>query len=163
ESCAGKPLTQLPEAAGSDGIDRSRAHAMQLCRVVGRKCASDLAVGAIDAAHAIKLRTCGAPHACRRALLRRLFVILRIDDGLAGLVEDLAAIDFCLGHVTDQVCHNASRMYRKSTDAPALADRIERDGKQRVGSLGLPIGDPGIVLAVLEIGIMKVDAGPTVR
>src|SRR6202011_3619056 len=117
---------ELPQSPRGNGIGCTRAYSVHFRAVVIRKRAGDLAVGAIDAAHAVKLRTCRTPPAGGRALLRRLLVVSRIDDGLAVLVDDLTRVDLSLRHVPDQIRHNPSRMHGKSADASMMTDRAQR-------------------------------------
>src|ERR1700737_2037826 len=61
---AGQRLAELPQSPRGNGIGCTRAYSVHFRAVVIRKRAGDLAVGAIDAAHPVKLRTCRTPHAC---------------------------------------------------------------------------------------------------
>ena len=53
-------------------------------------------------------------------------------------------------------------MHGERADALTLTDRAQRDGEQGIGRFRLPVGDPRVVLTVLEIGIVKVDSGTPV-
>ena len=48
-------------------------------------------------------------------------------------------------------------MHGRGTDAAILQPRIESDGMQRVGCLGLPVGHLLVVFAPFEMGIVPVD------
>jgi hypothetical protein len=120
--------------------------------------ARDVAIGAVDAAHAVEPRARRAPDRRGGALRGGLLVVLWIDDRLAVLADDLAGFDLGLGHVTDEVRRDAARVHGESADAPPLGDRIERDGEQGIGRLRLAVCQPGVIGAALEVGIVEVDA-----
>jgi hypothetical protein len=50
-------------------------------------------------------------------------------------------------------------MDRERADAVSFATRIERDGEERVGRLGLTVGDPLVVGTSLELRIVEVERG----
>lgn len=105
---------------------------MQFLAVVTLECAGDVPVLAIDAAHTVLLRTRCTPYVSGGSLLRRIFVMLRIDDRLSGLVDNLTRIDLGLRHVGDQIRHDASGMHGEGADALTLTDRVQRDGEQGI-------------------------------
>src|SRR5262245_49802495 len=108
---------------------------MQFLAVVSRQSAGDITVFAINAAHAVQLRTGRTPHGCGGPLLRRLLVVLRIDDRSARFAENLIRVDLRPRHVPDQISYDSTRMHGESADALMLTDRVEPDGKQSVRRL----------------------------
>src|SRR5713101_2370050 len=86
-------FAQTPETISRFGIDRVGHHAKRdraklvCCDLLGHE-RGDVAVLAIDTAHAVKLRTRCAPDAGRRPLLDRLQALRRVEDRLPVLVNN---------------------------------------------------------------------------
>src|SRR5262245_58127467 len=97
---------------------------MHLRRIVAREHSCDIAILAVDAAHAFKPRTGCTPNRGRCPLLRRLFIFLWIDNGVPGLINDFTGVDLLFGHVPDQSSYDATRMHGKGANSFTLTDRI---------------------------------------
>src|SRR5262245_45633324 len=82
EADAGHAFAEGPEALSQGGVDGPGAHAAPERRVGGDGF-GDVAILAIDAAHALELRIRGAPDAGGGALARRLEALVE----LAALVD----------------------------------------------------------------------------
>jgi hypothetical protein len=132
---------------------------VQVGALIAGKRASDVAVGTVDSAHPVQSWTRRAPDGCNRSLLGGFLVILGIDDRPAVFINDVTGIDLFLKHVTSQRCCDPAGMHGEGAYIPALADRIQCHCKQRVGGLRLTVGNPSIVLAPLEVGIVEIDPG----
>ena len=70
DGCPGQLLAKLPQAACSDRIGCARPHAVQLRAVVSGQSARDVTINAVNATHAIELRTGCTPYAGCGTLLQ---------------------------------------------------------------------------------------------
>lgn len=128
-----------------------KAHA-RITGVQGRHVAI-LAILATDSAHSVQRRACGAPVAGRSALMDGLHAAGGIDPRTPSLsMASKPAISSALRR------SESGRDEEKDADAVPLTPLVERDRKQRVGGLRLPVGYPFVIGARLEIDIVEINA-----
>src|SRR5262249_7976318 len=119
-SSARQLLAKLPQPPRCNAVGCPRPYATHFLAVVTREGGGDVAILAINAAHAVELRARGTPYARGGPLLRRLLIVLGIDNRLPGFVDDLTGVNLGLRHVADQVRHDPAGMYGEGADTSTL-------------------------------------------
>src|SRR5260370_41837633 len=119
-------FAQTPETISRFGIDRVGHHAKRDraklvgCHLPGHE-RGDVAVLAIDTAHAVKLRTRCAPDAGRRPLLDRLQPLRRVEDRLPVLVNTAHRAKYLRREILRETrADHAARMQGEGTPAARL-------------------------------------------
>src|SRR5260221_2837523 len=120
---ARKVFAQTPEAISRLRVNRVGHHAKRsraklvCCELLGHE-RGDVAVLAIDTAHAVKLRARCAPDAGRRPLLDRLQALRRVEDRLPVLVNNTRrAKDLRREILRETRVDDAARMQGEGTHA----------------------------------------------
>ncbi len=118
----------------------------------------DIAVFAIDSAHAVKLPAGCTPDACRRPLLDSLQVLRRVEDRRPVLVDDGQHPEFLARQMLSETgADDAAWMEGEGTHAFGLATLVQREREKDVGRLRLAIGRPAVIVAAFEIGVLEHD------
>ena len=101
----------------------------------------------IDPAFALEQRRGRRPHGGRGALLLGLEALVDVALGVDPPHRDL----LFGGQVALERGHDPARVDRERAHAVRLAQLVELQREQRVGALGLAVGEPLVVVAPLEI------------
>src|SRR5258707_5969387 len=160
---ARKLFAQAPETIGRLRVNRVGHHAKRYraklvcCELLGHE-RGDVAVLAIDTAHAVKLRTRCAPDAGRRPLLDRLQAFRRVKDRLPVLVNNARRAKYLRREILRETrADDAARMQGEGTHTVRLGPLVQRQREGNIGRLRLAIGHPRTIVAVLKIGVLEHD------
>ena len=116
---------------------------------------SDIHVFEIDTTQAVEGDRRRSPDCRGGALLCRLETLV---DG-ASVIYPAGRDHLLSGQVTLKGCHDAARMHGEGADAVVAAECVEVHREEAVGSLGLPVRDPFVVVGVArEVQVVEPNA-----
>jgi len=129
---------------------------------IARHLDRNIAIFAIHAAKSVEPRACSTPNAGCRNLFRRFHVPCWVNDRSSALIHHPISAKLFNGHMTYKVGDHAAWMNGERPNAIAVPYGIESNRKERVCTLRLSVGDPRVIVPVLESGVLKIYRSPPV-